>query len=128
MANSGSTNGYRVFLSHSGTDTWVAHQLSLEMEKRGAHTFLDEASIQVGGKFEEDILTALNEAHEMVVLMTPWALDRPYVWAELGAAWGRRIPIVAILHGIESAKLQSIPGIPVFIKERDFVDLNGIDK
>jgi hypothetical protein len=28
----------------------------------------------------------------LVVLLTPWALERPYVWIELGASWGRRIP------------------------------------
>jgi TIR domain len=128
MASSVSPARYKVFLSHSGPDTWVARQLCLEMEKRGAQIFLDEASVHVGTRFEEDILSALNEAHELVVLMTPWGLNRPYVWAELGAAWGRRIPIVAILHGMAAAELQARPGIPIFIKERDLVDLNGVDK
>lgn len=53
------------------------------------------------------------------MLLTPWALERPYVWAELGAAWGRRIPIVALLQGITPAELQTRPGIPVLLKKRD---------
>ncbi len=117
---------YHVFLSHSGPDTWVASQLSREMSTRGATPFLDEASIHVGARFEEDILSALDRAHELVVLFTPWALDRPYIWAELGAAWARRIPIVALLYGLAVAELQSRPGIPIFIKERDFVNLNEV--
>ena len=120
-------DAYHVFLSHSGTDTWVARQISKEIGKRGAIPFLDEASINVGARFEEDILIALDRAHELVVLFTPWALERPYVWAELGAAWGRRIPIVALLHGLNAVELQTRPEIPVFIKARDFVDLNKID-
>lgn len=64
-----------VFVSHSGIDTWVAKQIAREIAGCGAVPFLDEAEIDVGADF--------------VVLITPWALDRPYVWAELGAAWGR---------------------------------------
>lgn len=127
MSETTRENGYHVFLSHSGTDTWVARQLSREISNRGATPFLDEGSIHVGARFERDILSALNRAHELVVLFTPWALDRPYIWAELGAAWGRRIPIVALLYGLSAAELQSRPGIPVFIKEMEFVVLSEID-
>jgi hypothetical protein len=53
--------------------------------------------------------------------------DRPYVWAEIGAAWGRRIPIIGILYGLTATELQTRPGIPVFLKKRDLLDINGID-
>jgi len=61
------------------------------------------------------------------VLLTPWALERPYVWAEIGAAWGRRIPIVTLLLGITAAELQTRPGIPVLLKKRDLLELNDIE-
>jgi len=61
------------------------------------------------------------------VLLTPWALERPYVWIELGAAWGRRIPIVALLHGLSPGELQSRPGVPVLLKKRDLLRLNDIE-
>ncbi len=61
------------------------------------------------------------------MLLTPWALDRPYVWAEIGAAWGRRIPIVALLLGITATELQTRPGIPVLLKKRDLLELNEIE-
>jgi len=115
-----------VFLSHSSRDTWVAKQISREIEACGAVPFLDEADIETGAEFEDAILKFLSKAHELVVLLTPWALDRPYIWAEIGAAWGRRIPIVAILHGITPQELQSRPGIPVLIKKRNLLDLNDI--
>ena len=62
-----------------------------------------------------------------MVLLTPWALERPYVWAEIGAAWGRRIPIVALLLGITATELQTRPGIPVLLKKRDLLELNDIE-
>jgi hypothetical protein len=94
---------------------------------RGAIPFLDEAQVDAGADFEEDILDFLQRAHELVVLLTPWALERPYVWAEIGAAWGRRIPIVALLLGITAAELQTRPGIPVLLKKRDLLELNDIE-
>jgi len=75
-----------VFISHSGPDTWVAKQIAREIEGCGAKPFLDEAEIDAGADFEEDIRKFLERAHELIVLLTPWALDRPYVWIELGAA------------------------------------------
>ena len=122
------TPEHLVFISHSSADTWVAKQIAREVADCGAKPFLDEAEIDVGADFEEDILEFLERAHELVVLLTPWALERPYVWAELGAAWGRRIPIVALLHGLSAGELQSRPGIPVLLKKRNFVDLNEVDK
>jgi len=116
-----------IFISHSSRDTWIAKQIAREISSCGATPFLDEAEIEVGEDFEENILSFLEKAHELLVLLTPWALDRPYVWAELGAAWGRRIPIVGILHGMTPTELQSKPGIPVFLKKRDLVDINEIE-
>ncbi len=51
--------------------------------------------------------------------LTPWARDRPYVWAEIGVAWSRRILIVALLLRITPADLQTRPGIPALLKKRD---------
>ncbi|MEW6218828.1 MAG: toll/interleukin-1 receptor domain-containing protein [Thermodesulfobacteriota bacterium] len=116
-----------VFISHSGTDTWVAKQIAREIADRGAVPFLDEAEIDVGADFEDDILSFLEKADELVVLITPWALERPYVWAELGAAWGRRIPIVGLLLGLSASELQARPGVPVLLKKRDLLTLNEID-
>jgi hypothetical protein len=116
-----------VFVSHSGADTWVAKQIAREIAACGAVPFLDEAQIDVGADFEEDILAFLEKADELVVLITPWALERPYVWAELGAAWGRRIPIVGLLQGLSAAELQSRPGVPILLKKRDLLPLNEID-
>ena len=122
------SGGRLVFISHSGTDTWVARQIAREIIACGAQPFLDEAEIEVGADFEDDILAFLAKADELVVLLTPWALDRPYVWAELGAAWGRQIPVVAFLLGLSVTELQERPGVPVLLKRRNLVPLNDINR
>jgi TIR domain-containing protein len=116
-----------IFISHSSQDTWIAKQIAREVSLSGATPFLDEADIEVGEDFEESILNFLEQAHELLVLLTPWALDRPYVWAEIGAAWGRRIPIVGILHGMTATEFQSRSGAPIFLKKRDLLDINNIE-
>lgn len=117
-----------VFISHSGTDTWVAKQIAREVSACGATPFLDEAEIDVGADFDEDILAFLEKAHELVVLLTPWAMNRPYVWIELGAAWGHRIPIIALLLGVTPSELQSRADVPILLKKRDLIELNYIEK
>jgi hypothetical protein len=117
-----------VFVSHSGRDTWVARQIAREISARGAKPFLDEADVNVGAEFEEDIRSFLDRADELLVLFTPWALQRPYVWAEIGAAWIRRIPIVVVLHGLSIDEFQSNRSAPVFLKKRDIIDINSLDR
>ena len=122
------SNQWLIFISHSSKDTWIAKQIAREIIACGASAFLDEADVEVGDDFEERILEFLEKANELLVLLTPWALDRPYVWAELGAAWARRIPIVGVLQGLSAAELQSRESIPIFLKKRDLIDINDIDR
>ena len=117
-----------IFISHSGEDTWIARQIAKEIDSRGAKPFLDEADVDVGAEFEEDIREFLDKADELLVLVTPWSLERPYVWAEIGAAWIRRIPIVVVLYGLSIKDFQTLPNAPVFLKKRDIIHLNDIDQ
>lgn len=122
-----SSNLWIVFISHCSEDSWVAKQISKAIESRGAQSFLDVADIAVGQDFEDKILEMLNKANELVVILTPWALDRPYIWAEMGAAWGRRIPIIGLLYGINIQELKTRPDVPVFLTKRDIIRLNDLD-
>jgi TIR domain len=115
---------YLVFISHSGQDTWIAEKLSSDCERADASTFLDEARIAIGAKFEDEILEALRKADEIVVLITPWALERSYVWLEIGAAWLRGIPIIVILLGISAKEFQEKLNVPIALKERNLIPLN----
>lgn len=116
-----------IFVSHAGTDVWVAKRIAEKIQDLGCQTFLDEAHIAVGEDFEERILEALDRADELLVLLTPWSLKRPYVWAEIGAAWGKRKPIIGVLYGLSPEELSAQAGVPVFLKRRDLVDINKFD-
>jgi TIR domain len=117
-----------IFISHSGTDTWIARRIAEGCKSPAVETFLDEAEIAIGAVFETDILTALKKSDELVVLFTPWALERPYVWLEIGAAWFKGIPIVAVLLGVTPKQIQEHPRAPIAIKERSIIELNDIER
>lgn len=117
----------KVFISHSSLDTWVARQIARNIELCGATAFLDEADMEHGDDFEERIIAAANSSSELLVLLTPWATTRPYIWLEMGLFWGNKKRIVGVLHGVTAKELSSDERIPVLLKRTDLVDLNRID-
>ena len=90
--------GIDVFISHASCDEWVAKQIAKRIEEFEVRTFLSEMHIKQGDDdFEERLREALEQCSELVVLLTPEALDRRYVWTEIGAAWGARKRVSGIL-------------------------------
>lgn len=90
-------------------------------------TFLDEADIEYGDDFEERILEAVRASEELLVLLTPWAIRRPYIWLEIGAVWGRGKRIVGILYGLTASDLVAQDGTPALFKRIDLVEINKLD-
>lgn len=118
---------YVVFISHASEDRWTAGQLEKELGAVGAECFLGSNAIETGDDFDERIKLALRDASELLVLLTPAALGRPYVRIELGIAWllGRRI--VGILHGMTSGDLAAHDGAPAF-QRTQLRDINELDE
>mgnify|MGYP001458545062 CR=1 FL=1 len=117
----------RVFISHASLDTWVARQLASHIAACGADTFLDEADIQHGDDFEDEILKAEEKCSELLVLLTPWSISRTYVWLEIGffRRGGKRI--VGVLHGLTAKDIATDERVAVLVKKLDLVDINGVD-
>lgn len=116
----------KVFISHSSADTWVAKQIASHIEKCGAECFLDEADVDHGDDFESRILEAAQDSTELLVLLTPWATNRPYVWLEMGIFWGNGKRIVSVLHGLTAKELSRDERAPVLLKRTNLVSLNEI--
>jgi hypothetical protein len=117
----------RVFISHASTDSWVARQIAARAKSCGATTFLDCEHIEHGDDFEEKIIAASEDCTELLVLFTPTARDRKYVWMEIGMFLGARKRIVGVLYGVKREEISSDPMTPVALKRIDSVDLNDID-
>lgn len=117
----------RVFISHASSDTWVARQIEAKVRACGAETFLDCEHIEHGDDFEEKIIEAAADCTELVVLFTPTARDRKYVWMEIGMFLGSRKRIVGVLYGVKKEEVATDQFTPVALKRIDCVELNAID-
>ena len=59
---------------------------------------------------------------EFVVLLSRYSKDRPWVLIEMGAAWGLRKPIVAIIDKIAPKEM------PDIVNAYKAIDLNDFDQ
>ncbi len=119
---------YNIFISHSSRDTWVAGQIAKYLRGLGAAVFLDNEAIAFGDNFEEVIEREIGEANELLVLLTPWAIESPYVWMEIGMARMRNIRTSVVLLGITPAELQATEKIPPRIKCLHLLDINELPR
>ena len=115
---------YQVFVSHATADKWLAITFCEKIEAAGASTFRDDRDINGGDDIPEEIRTQIKQSRELVVLLTPESVDRPWVLLEVGAAWGRRksYRIVPVLCHV------SVDAIPGIIKGKKAFHLNEFDK
>lgn len=124
MASKGATSRYRVFFSCSDKDRFVAKmcvRLIEERSKRRIEVFLYDKDIEGGDSIPEAIRQAIRNCHEFVVLLSPFSKDRPWVMNEIGAAWGLKKTIVAIVDKVNPSEM------PDIIKPYKAIDLNSFE-
>lgn len=115
---------YQVFVSHASADKWLATTICEKIEAvDGARTFRDDRDIDGGDSIPENIRREIVRSNEMLVLMTPDSVDRPWVILEIGAMWGRRkdARIVAVLQHVQTDR------IPSMIQDKKAIQLNDFD-
>jgi len=92
-----------VFLSHASADKELAECLRdvLATDAPELDFFLASVPGQItpGRPWVDDILRRLREADAYVTLLTPVSVQRPWVWFEAGAAWGREKPLALLCAG-----------------------------
>jgi hypothetical protein len=122
MAKKRSTKSkpYQVFVSHATTDKWLATSICEKIEAVGALTFRDDRDIDGGDDIPETIRTEIKRSRELVVLLTPNSVTRPWVLLEVGAAWGwsKSMRITAIMCHVD---VDPIPGI---LKSKKAININ----
>lgn len=114
---------HQVFVSHATADKWLAVTICEKIELTGASTFRDDRDIQGGDDIPQEIRTQIKASRELVVLLTPDSVERPWVLLEVGAAWGWRsgYRIVPVLCHV------TVDAIPDIIKGKKAYHLNEFD-
>jgi hypothetical protein len=117
----------RVFISHASTDTWVAAQIERHVRECGAETFLDAVHIQHGDAFDDKIIEAAADSTELLVLFTPVARERRYIWTEIGMFLGAKKRIVTVLYGVTPEELARDHLTPNKLKGLDSVLIDDLE-
>ena len=115
---------YQVFVSHATADKWIATTFCEKIATTGASTFRDDRDISGGDDIPDAIRSQIKQSRELVVLLTPESVDRPWVLLEVGAAWALRrdYRIVPVMCHV------TVDAIPDIIKGKKAIHLNEFDQ
>lgn len=105
----------------------MATQIATHVRLTGAATFLDEADIEHGDDFDDEIVKASKLCTELLLLLTPWSVERPYIWLEIGFFRHDNKRIVGVLHGLKVEDISGDARVPVLLKKIDLVDINELE-
>ena len=104
----------------------VSQFLCPKVEAAGAHVFVDAGELEYGDDFRAKIFAELAVAYELLVLLTPSSIRRPWVSAEIGAGLVRDRRIVAIRYGPTESELQDL-GILSLLGTRTLLRMDNFD-
>ncbi len=84
--------------------------------------FFDEKDIEGGQSIPDSVRSGIEKCDEFVVLLSRYSKDRPWVLSEMGAAWGLREPIIAIIDKVGPKEM------PDILSPSKAIDLNDFDQ
>lgn len=111
--SSTSSSAPLVFISHDHRDAAIAEAFELLLRDASAgflRTFRSSArigntGIEYGREWYKSIMSNLQEARELVALITVNSLDRPWILYEAGVAAGRlEVPVLGVVLGVPLEK------------------------
>lgn len=83
-----------LFISHATSDGEFANTVKQEVEKVFAHGInvfctSSPGTVPIGRDWLSDIESNLASAQAVIAIITPVSIERPWLWFELGATWGK---------------------------------------
>lgn len=112
-------SSYRVFISHSSLDKWIAERMAEKVTEAGAGFWLDVRDLPGGGDIRKEINQGVQECQEIIILFSPNSLDSSWVSFEIGAAYAKRKHLTPILNNVNYINISLIQGIKA-IELNDF--------
>lgn len=79
------------FVSHFSGDKPFATRLSGQLSNRELNVWVDEFQIDIGDSISDKIQEALKNSYTFIIVLSPEALERPWVKEELRAAYNLRL-------------------------------------
>jgi hypothetical protein len=108
----------QVFLSHAETDNAISERIRYSLMREGFTVWTNKIDIQTGGDFQTAINRGIEEADNLVYLISPDALRSHYCQQELDYARSLNKRIIPIL-----AKKADLSQAPAILRELQYIDL-----
>jgi TIR domain len=112
---------YKVFVSHSSQDSWIARVIAEKIAALGAEPWLDMKNLEGGDIIDQEILKGIDACQEVVVLVSPNSVGSQWVVFEIGAAWGQHKRVTPILNNVPYDAIVPLRGGKA-------IDLNDFDR
>jgi TIR domain len=119
---------FRVFVSHSSDDIWVAGQIARCIEECGASAFLDRRDIAAGDDFRVRVREEVLRCEELLALFTPWSRRRAWVRHEIGMADALGKRIVCVFYKVTTADFDPHDDGLGPLSDLNVIGLNDLDK
>jgi len=93
----------------------------------GARPFIDICDIEKGDRIFDKVERGLREATELVALLTPWSIERNWVWSEIASAWGQGKRYTGVLYGLTIEKIDKEHGGVAILGPTNLANLDDFD-
>jgi TIR domain len=92
------------FLCHATEDKALARRMAADLQRAGIETFFDEWEMRAGDSLRQKIDAGLGVCSHFIALLSPVALTKPWVNAEMDGAFVRKLAgvcrFIALRHGL----------------------------
>jgi TIR domain-containing protein len=112
---------YRVFISHSSRDSWMARIMAEKVAALGAETWLDVKNLGGGDVIDQEVLKGIDACQEAIVLISSESVGSQWVLFEIGAVWGQHKRITPIVNNVSHDDITPLRSIKA-------IDLNDFDR
>ena len=72
-----------VFISHASADDGFVAELRQALEKLGIPSWVDSRELSSGSKLEPEITQAIEQARQVIVVLSPQTVNSPWVRREV---------------------------------------------
>jgi hypothetical protein len=80
-----------------------------------------------GDRIAERVLEGTRNSRELVALLTPWSVDRNWVWTEIAAAWALGKRFVGVTYGVTIEEIEKNHGGLACLGPTNLVALDDFD-
>jgi hypothetical protein len=97
-----------IFISYSTKDTAIAELLAAQLRLKDLSVFLAHQTIDIGPRWETQVLDALRSCRLAIPILTPQSLSSDWVRYEIGAFWALGKLVAPALLGVKSSELPAL--------------------